>query len=175
MIGLTATVGGLVSRLCKVHSGVSTRIRQSQRLNGVEELQHQHQGERKLTGRTLRMPEWLQLVTAAATGCSYTLTLVSRPSWHVARLRFSLELRLLLLLLVPESRLTLCDPMNCSPLGSSVHGIFQARILEWVAIQGWGRSPGEGNGNPLQYSCLENPHGHRSLAGYSPWGHKSQT
>ena len=35
-----------------------------------------------------------------------------------------------------------------------------------------GRSPGEGNGNPLQYSCLENPHGQRSLAGYSPWGHK---
>ena len=29
---------------------------------------------------------------------------------------------------------TLCDPMDCSPLGSSVHGIFQARILEWVAI-----------------------------------------
>ena len=26
-----------------------------------------------------------------------------------------------------------CDPMDCSPLGSSVHGIFQARILEWVA------------------------------------------
>ena len=29
---------------------------------------------------------------------------------------------------------TLCDPMNCSPPGSSVHGIFQARILKWVAI-----------------------------------------
>ena len=28
----------------------------------------------------------------------------------------------------------LCDPMVCSPPGSSVHGIFQARILEWVAI-----------------------------------------
>ena len=30
--------------------------------------------------------------------------------------------------------LTLCDPMDCSPLGSSVHGILQARILQWVAI-----------------------------------------
>ena len=30
--------------------------------------------------------------------------------------------------------LTLCDPMDCSPTGSSVHGIFQARTLEWVAI-----------------------------------------
>ena len=34
------------------------------------------------------------------------------------------------------------------------------------------RSPGGGHGNPLQFSCLENPHGQRSLAGYSPWGHK---
>ena len=40
---------------------------------------------------------------------------------------------------------------------------------------GWGRSPGEENGNPLQYSCLENPIDKRSLAGYSPWGHKSRT
>ena len=121
--------------------------------------------------------------------------------------------------------------MDCSPPGSSVHGIFQARTLEWVAIPfsrgpsqprdsgvcsnlwrplahshispilllhmvvslclllmrksvtfdeeffpggsegkasacdaedpgsipGLGRSPGEGNGNPIQYSCLENP------------------
>ena len=37
-------------------------------------------------------------------------------------------------------------------------------------IPGWGRYPGGGSGNPLQYSCLENPHGLRSLAGYSPWG-----
>ena len=29
---------------------------------------------------------------------------------------------------------TFCDPMDCSPPGSSVHGILQARILEWVAI-----------------------------------------
>ena len=39
-------------------------------------------------------------------------------------------------------------------------------------IPGSGRSPGGGHGNPLQYSCLENPHGQRSLVGYSPWGHK---
>ena len=36
--------------------------------------------------------------------------------------------------LVTQSCPTLCDPMDCSPLGSSVHGILQARILEWVAI-----------------------------------------
>ena len=35
---------------------------------------------------------------------------------------------------VAQSWLTLCDPMDCSLPGSSVHGIFQARILEWIAI-----------------------------------------
>ena len=36
--------------------------------------------------------------------------------------------------LVTQSYLTLCDPMDCNPPGSSVHGILQARILEWVTI-----------------------------------------
>ena len=40
------------------------------------------------------------------------------------------EMKVLVTQLCP----TLCDPMNCSPPGSSVHGILQARILEWVAI-----------------------------------------
>ena len=39
-----------------------------------------------------------------------------------------------ILVLVAQSCPTLCDPMNYSPLGSSVHGILQARVLEWVAI-----------------------------------------
>ena len=39
-------------------------------------------------------------------------------------------------------------------------------------IPGLGRSPGVGNGNPLKYSCLENSMDKRSLAGYSPCGHK---
>ena len=38
-------------------------------------------------------------------------------------------------------------------------------------IPGSGRSPGDGNGYPLQYSCLENTV-ERGLVGYSPWGHK---
>ena len=38
-----------------------------------------------------------------------------------------------------------------------------------------GRSSQGGNGNPLQYSCLENSHGQRSLEGYSPWDHKEST
>ena len=43
----------------------------------------------------------------------------------------------------------------------------------WVRSLGWEDTPGEGNGTPLQYSCLENPMGGwRSLVGYSPWGRK---
>ena len=85
---------------------------------------------------------------------------------------------------VAQSCLTLWDLMDCSLSGSSVYGIFQARVLEWVAISfsrgsSWPRDwnwvshiagrcftisatreawtpSGEGNGNPLQYSCLEN-------------------
>ena len=45
-------------------------------------------------------------------------------------------------------------------------------IRETGLIPGWGRSLGGGYGNPLQYSCLENPYGQRSLAGYSPLGCK---
>ena len=37
-------------------------------------------------------------------------------------------------------------------------------------ILGWGRSPGEGHGNPLQSSCLEHIMDRGSLVGYSPWG-----
>ena len=47
---------------------------------------------------------------------------------------------------------TLCDPMDCSPTGSSVRGIFQARVLEWVAI-----SFSRGSSQPrdwTQVSCI---------------------
>ena len=73
-----------------------------------------------------------------------------------------------MLCLVTQSCLTLCDPMNCSPPGSSLHGILQARILEWVSVSSsrgdcmlelilFAMPTGEGNGTPLQYSCLEIP------------------
>ena len=44
------------------------------------------------------------------------------------------------IVLVTQSRLTVCDPMDCSPPGSSVDGILQARILEWVAMPSSGGS-----------------------------------
>ena len=43
-------------------------------------------------------------------------------------------------------------------------------LIPWLR-----RSSGGGHGNPLQYSCLENPHGQRSLVGYSPWDKESDT
>ena len=51
-----------------------------------------------------------------------------------------------------RSVVTLCDPMDCSLLGSSIHGIFQARVLEWVAI-----SFSRGSSRPrnrTQVSCI---------------------
>ena len=45
-------------------------------------------------------------------------------------------------------------------------------VRDLGSISRSGRSPGRGHGTPLQYFCLENPHGQRSLVGYSPWGHK---
>ena len=49
---------------------------------------------------------------------------------------------------------------------------FACNAGDLGSTPGLGRSPGGGHGNPLQYSCLENPHGHRSLVGYSRWGRK---
>ena len=45
-------------------------------------------------------------------------------------------------------------------------------IRDASLIPGLGRSPGGGYGNPLQYSCLENPHRQRTLVSYNPWGCK---
>ena len=45
-------------------------------------------------------------------------------------------------------------------------------IRDMDSFSGSGRPPGGRPSNPLQYSCLENPHGQRNLVGYSPWGPK---
>ena len=70
-------------------------------------------------------------------------------------------------MLVAQSCPTLCDPMDCSPPASSVHGIFQARVLEWVAVSSSrGSFPTQGS-NPLLHwlvdslllTLLGSPHG----------------
>ena len=56
---------------------------------------------------------------------------------------------------VTQSCLTLCDPMDCSPPGSSGHGIFQARILKWVAISySRGSSQPRGRTSIFCVSCI---------------------
>ena len=45
-------------------------------------------------------------------------------------------------------------------------------VRDLGSIPGLGRFPGKGNGNPLQYSCLENPWTEELDAGYYPWGRK---
>ena len=54
--------------------------------------------------------------------------------------------------LVAQSRQTLCDPLDCSPPGSSVHAILQARILEWVAIL-FSRGSSQAR-DRIQVSCI---------------------
>ena len=63
--------------------------------------------------------------------------------------------------------------MSCPASGSE--GKESAyNVGDLGSISGLGKSSGGGHGNPLQYSCLENPRGQRSLVGYGPQG-RSQT
>ena len=57
-------------------------------------------------------------------------------------------------MLVAQSCLILCDLKDCSSPGSSVHGILQARILEWVAITFSGELPDKGS-NPALLHCRQ--------------------
>ena len=65
----------------------------------------------------------LMACVEAATDCQHFLAALGE---HGTRLELAV--------LISQSCLTLCDPTDCSPPGSSIHGILQARILEWVAI-----------------------------------------
>ena len=62
--------------------------------------------------------------------------------------------------------------MGVRARGSSDGKESSRNVGDPVLIPGLGRSPGEGNSYPLQDSGLENPHGQRSLVGYSPRGCK---
>ena len=61
--------------------------------------------------------------------------------------------------------------MPCFP-GGSYDKESTCNAGDLASIPGLGKNPGGGHGNPPQYSCLETPHGQRSLVGYSPWRHK---
>ena len=59
---------------------------------------------------------------------------------------------------VPQSCPTLCDPMDCSLSGSSTHGVFQARVLEWIAI-----SFSRGSSRPRNQTRVSH------IAGFTIW------
>ena len=62
---------------------------------------------------------------------------------------------------------------KCSePIGGSDGKKFAWNARDLGLIPGLGRSPGEGNGNPFLYSCLESSLDRRAWQSYSPWGHK---
>ena len=85
-----------------------------------------------------------------------------------------------LFFLMNGPRKSKCILHSCLLYHSSIKGFPDSSTNKepaWNAgdpslIPGSGSSPGEGIGYPLQYSCLENPQGQRSLVDYSPWGHK---
>ena len=86
--------------------------------------------------------------------------------------------------------------LTTGPPGKSLCLVLSLKLFDWSCLSFWAspggsvgkesawnerdlglipgleRSPGGGHGNPLQYSCLENLHGQRSLRGYSPWDWK---
>ena len=74
--------------------------------------------------------------------------------------------------LLSSFRITLQSHSNRDSPGCSGGKASACNVGDLGSIPGLGRSPGGGHGNPLQYSCLENPHGQRSLVGYSPRGYK---
>ena len=73
---------------------------------------------------------------------------------------------------IPWRRDRLLIPVFLGFPGGSDGKESTCNVGDLCLIPGLGRSPGGGHGNPLQYSCLEIPHGQRSLGSYSLWGPK---
>ena len=72
--------------------------------------------------RDITLPTKVRLVKSMV----FPVVMYGCESWTIKKAEIESE--------VAQSCPTLCDPMDCSPEGSSVHGVLQARILEWVAI-----------------------------------------
>ena len=72
----------------------------------------------------------------------------------------------------PGERDKLPNPGFLGFSGGSAGKESTCNVGDPISIPELGRSPGGGHGNPIQYSCLKNPHGQRSLVGYSPRSRK---
>ena len=62
------------------------------------------------------------------------------------------------------------NPLRCRRLGVKNLPANAGDVRDTGSIPGLGTSPGEGNGYPLQYYCLENSRDRGGLVGYTPWG-----
>ena len=74
--------------------------------------------------------------------------------------------------MIPWRRDRLPTPASLGFPGGSAGKESYCNAGDQSSVPGLGKSPGGGHANPLEYSCLENPHGQRSLVGYSPCGCK---
>ena len=64
-------------------------------------------------------------------------TFINKWNIHITNMKINMKILILCCCWVVQSHFScvwLCDSLGCGPPGSSVHGIFQARILEWIAI-----------------------------------------
>ena len=104
-------VQGTFKSLFRHHSSKASILRRSAYF--IVQLSHPYM----ITGKTIALIRW----TFVGKVMSMLFNILSR----LTSIQFGS---------VAQLRLTLCDPMDCSPPGSSVHGILQARILEWVVI-----------------------------------------
>ena len=88
--------------------------------------------------------------------------LMDREAWHAAVHGVTKS----------QTQLSNWTELNTSLVAQMVKNPSACNERDLGSVPGLGRSPGGEQGSPLQYSCLENPHGWRGLVGYRPRGHK---
>ena len=102
--------------------GLLDSPRLSDNLTRVKQGQRESSSHSWSSGESQVSQEWASPAVPAETSYCLRTTHGEQVKWSEEKV------------LVAQSCLTLCDPMDCSPPGSSIRGILQARTLEWVAI-----------------------------------------
>ena len=110
---------------------------------GKEDTNVLVKGPIKRTPARLRYLSWEPVAKHSACLRMWCALLSAAPVWAGQQLMVPVLAKLL------QMCLTLCDAMDCSPPGSSVLGIFQARILEWVATPA-----SRGSSRPRDWTCI---------------------
>ena len=126
-----------------------------------------------LSSKLLEHLSWISFAPSPRMGSLWAV-LKRSPVLSYVPLKFTLCKAFVILGYSPMSQLTLC---TCLPISLGFPGGSDGRecvcnARDQGSIPGSGRLPGEGNGNPLQYSCLEKSPGQKSLVGYSSRGCK---